>query len=85
MFCFKSSNSLTLLASPPPRSMFAALKFFFLYSSVQVLIFSGSLVLQLGAGAKELLQSISEKQGKKMGTVESAKDIPKFLDFFKAR
>ncbi|XP_058191874.1 phosphatidylserine decarboxylase proenzyme 2-like isoform X2 [Rhododendron vialii] len=34
-------------------------------------------------GAKELLQSISEKQGKKMGSVESAKDIPKFLDFFK--
>ncbi|KAI8532229.1 hypothetical protein RHMOL_Rhmol11G0196900 [Rhododendron molle] len=28
-------------------------------------------------GAKELLQSISEKQGKKMGSVESAKDIPK--------
>lgn len=42
------------------------------------------MVLQLGAGAKELLQSISEKQGKKMGSVESAKDIPKFLEFFKA-
>ncbi|KAL6964321.1 phosphatidylserine decarboxylase [Sarracenia purpurea var. burkii] len=33
-------------------------------------------------GAKELLQSISEKQGKKMGSVESAKDIPKFIKFF---
>ncbi|KAF7127833.1 hypothetical protein RHSIM_Rhsim11G0134200 [Rhododendron simsii] len=30
-------------------------------------------------GAKELLQSISEKQGKKMGSVESAKDIPKMF------
>ncbi|XP_024960260.1 phosphatidylserine decarboxylase proenzyme 2-like isoform X2 [Cynara cardunculus var. scolymus] len=34
-------------------------------------------------GAKELLQSISEKQGKKMNSVESAKDIPDFLKFFK--
>ncbi|XP_076891188.1 phosphatidylserine decarboxylase proenzyme 2-like [Bidens hawaiensis] len=34
-------------------------------------------------GAKELLQSISEKQGKKMNTTESAKDIPAFLKFFK--
>ncbi|XP_071729886.1 phosphatidylserine decarboxylase proenzyme 2-like [Rutidosis leptorrhynchoides] len=34
-------------------------------------------------GAKELLQSLSEKQGKKMNTVESAKDIPTFLKFFK--
>ncbi|KAM7258939.1 hypothetical protein ACFE04_014680 [Oxalis oulophora] len=34
-------------------------------------------------GAKEFLQSISEKQGRKMSTVESAKDIPKFIEFFK--
>ncbi|KAI3675880.1 hypothetical protein L1987_85476 [Smallanthus sonchifolius] len=34
-------------------------------------------------GAKEILQSISEKQGKKMNSVESAKDIPAFLEFFK--
>ncbi|OVA06800.1 EF-hand domain [Macleaya cordata] len=35
-------------------------------------------------GAKELLNSISEKQGKRMNSVESAKDIPKFIIFFKA-
>ncbi|KAL3515571.1 hypothetical protein ACH5RR_022473 [Cinchona calisaya] len=34
-------------------------------------------------GAKEILQSMSEKQGKKMDSVESAKDIPKFAEFFK--
>ncbi|XP_023750647.1 phosphatidylserine decarboxylase proenzyme 2 [Lactuca sativa] len=34
-------------------------------------------------GAKELLQSISEKQGKKMNSAESAKDIQPFLKFFK--
>ncbi|KAJ4950716.1 hypothetical protein NE237_027548 [Protea cynaroides] len=34
-------------------------------------------------GAKELLQSISEKQGKRMNSVESAKEIPKFIEFFK--
>ncbi|XP_010260486.1 PREDICTED: phosphatidylserine decarboxylase proenzyme 2-like [Nelumbo nucifera] len=34
-------------------------------------------------GAKELLQSISEKQGKRMSSVESSKDIPKFIEFFK--
>ncbi|XP_076936567.1 phosphatidylserine decarboxylase proenzyme 2-like [Bidens hawaiensis] len=34
-------------------------------------------------GAKEILQSLSEKQGKKMNSVESAKDIPTFLEFFK--
>lgn len=34
-------------------------------------------------GAKELLQSISEKQGRKMNSVESAKDIPQFINFFK--
>ncbi|KAM1248350.1 hypothetical protein ACFX2J_044174 [Malus domestica] len=37
----------------------------------------------LDTGAKELLQSISEKQGRKMNSVESAKDIPKFVEFFK--
>ena len=43
------------------------------------------LVILCGAGAKEILQSLSEKQGKKMNTVESAKDIPAFLELFKAR
>ncbi|CAA0807311.1 Phosphatidylserine decarboxylase proenzyme 2 [Striga hermonthica] len=34
-------------------------------------------------GAKELLQSISEKQGRKMDSTESAKDITKFITSFK--
>lgn len=34
-------------------------------------------------GAKEILRSISEKQGRRMSSFESAEDIPKFLDFFK--
>ncbi|KAJ4824416.1 hypothetical protein Tsubulata_033282 [Turnera subulata] len=34
-------------------------------------------------GAKEILQSLSEKQGRKMDTLESAKDIPKFVEAFK--
>lgn len=34
-------------------------------------------------GAKELLQSLSEKQGREMNSIESAKEIPKFLEFFK--
>ncbi|XP_047978222.1 phosphatidylserine decarboxylase proenzyme 2-like [Salvia hispanica] len=34
-------------------------------------------------GAKELLQSISEKQGRKMDSPESAKDIEKFISLFK--
>ncbi|KAE8707583.1 Phosphatidylserine decarboxylase proenzyme 2 [Hibiscus syriacus] len=34
-------------------------------------------------GAKEILQSLSERQGRQMNSVESAKDIPKFIDFFK--
>ncbi|XP_061980379.1 phosphatidylserine decarboxylase proenzyme 3-like isoform X2 [Populus nigra] len=34
-------------------------------------------------GAKEILQSISEKQGREMNTIESARDIPKFVEFFK--
>ncbi|KAK2986935.1 hypothetical protein RJ640_009078 [Escallonia rubra] len=37
----------------------------------------------LDTGAKELLQSLSERQGKKMNSVESAEDIPKFVEFFK--
>ncbi|XP_061988258.1 phosphatidylserine decarboxylase proenzyme 3-like [Rosa rugosa] len=37
----------------------------------------------LDTGAKELLQNISEKQGRKMNSLESAKDIPKFVEFFK--
>lgn len=37
----------------------------------------------MDTGAKELLQNLSEKQGRKMNTVESAKDIPKFIEFFK--
>ncbi|KAG2705187.1 hypothetical protein I3843_05G037200 [Carya illinoinensis] len=37
----------------------------------------------INTGAKELLQKISEKQGREMNTAESAKDIPKFLEFFK--
>ncbi|XP_011035670.1 PREDICTED: phosphatidylserine decarboxylase proenzyme 3-like isoform X3 [Populus euphratica] len=34
-------------------------------------------------GAKEILLSISEKQGREMNTTESAGDIPKFVEFFK--
>ncbi|PKU66688.1 phosphatidylserine decarboxylase proenzyme 2 [Dendrobium catenatum] len=34
-------------------------------------------------GAKDLLQSISEKQGRRMNSAESAKEIPKFIEFFK--
>lgn len=41
------------------------------------------LVDHLDAGAKEILQSISERQGRQMNTVESAKEIPKFVEFFK--
>ncbi|CAH9082028.1 unnamed protein product [Cuscuta europaea] len=34
-------------------------------------------------GAKEILLNLSEKQGKKMDALDSAKDIPKFLELFK--
>ncbi|CAN4108022.1 unnamed protein product [Withania somnifera] len=34
-------------------------------------------------GAKEILRSLSEKQGKKMDSAESAKQIPSFIEFFK--
>ncbi|KAJ4748646.1 Phosphatidylserine decarboxylase proenzyme 2 [Rhynchospora pubera] len=37
----------------------------------------------IDAGVKGLLQNLSEKQGKQMNSPESAKDIPKFLEFFK--
>lgn len=37
----------------------------------------------INAGVKELLKSISEKQGKQMNSAESAEDIPKFVEFFK--
>ncbi|KAJ7968149.1 Phosphatidylserine decarboxylase proenzyme 2 [Quillaja saponaria] len=36
-------------------------------------------------GAKELLQSISEKQGTRMNSTESVKDIPEFIEFFKGQ
>ncbi|XP_078433791.1 phosphatidylserine decarboxylase proenzyme 2-like [Wolffia australiana] len=34
-------------------------------------------------GTKSLLQSVSEKQGKKMSSPESVKKIPEFIEFFK--
>jgi len=37
------------------------------------------------AGVKDLLKNLSEKQGKKMNSPESAKDIPKFLELFKVQ
>jgi len=37
----------------------------------------------LDAGVKELLQSISKKQGEKMDSLESAADIPKFIESYK--
>lgn len=37
----------------------------------------------LYAGVKELLQNISEKQGARMDSPESAADIPKFIESFK--
>ncbi|URE42133.1 Phosphatidylserine decarboxylase [Musa troglodytarum] len=36
-------------------------------------------------GVKDLLQNISEKQGKRMNSHESAKDIPQFIEFFKGQ
>lgn len=46
-------------------------------------IHSGFWIDLLDAGAKEILQNLSEKQGKKMNTAESAQNIPSFLEFFK--
>lgn len=40
------------------------------------------MMFHFGVGAKELLQSISERQGKQMNSPESAEDIPKFIEFF---
>ncbi|AQK98088.1 Phosphatidylserine decarboxylase proenzyme 3 [Zea mays] len=37
----------------------------------------------INTGVKDLLKNLSEKQGKKMNSLESAKDIPKFLELFK--
>uniref|UniRef100_A0ACD5XID8 Uncharacterized protein n=1 Tax=Avena sativa TaxID=4498 RepID=A0ACD5XID8_AVESA len=36
----------------------------------------------INSGVKDILKNLSEKQGKKMNSAESAKDIPKFLDLF---
>ncbi|ERN19873.1 hypothetical protein AMTRI_Chr11g100430 [Amborella trichopoda] len=36
-------------------------------------------------GAKDILLNISKKQGKRMDSPESAKDIPKFIEFFNDR
>ncbi|WCJ18618.1 Phosphatidylserine decarboxylase proenzyme 2 [Euphorbia peplus] len=37
----------------------------------------------MSTGVKQLLHSMSEKQGRKMNSTESAQEIPKFLEFFK--
>jgi phosphatidylserine decarboxylase len=39
----------------------------------------------INTGVKDLLKNLSEKQGKKMNSPESAKDIPKFLELFKVQ
>ncbi|KAL6853390.1 hypothetical protein ACP4OV_019419 [Aristida adscensionis] len=39
----------------------------------------------INTGVKDLLKNLSEKQGKKMNSPESAKDIPKFLELFKGQ
>ncbi|KAM0832347.1 hypothetical protein ACQ4PT_064956 [Festuca glaucescens] len=39
----------------------------------------------INTGVKDILKNLSEKQGKKMNSPESAKDIPKFLDLFMGR
>ncbi|KQK11648.1 hypothetical protein BRADI_2g61400v3 [Brachypodium distachyon] len=36
----------------------------------------------IDTGVKDILKNLSEKQGKKMNSPESAKDIPKFLELF---
>ncbi|GAB2218846.1 hypothetical protein Droror1_Dr00002078 [Drosera rotundifolia] len=49
-------------------------------------IYQSNLGLRLmDKGAKELLQEISEKQGKKMNSEASAKEIPKFIELFKGQ
>ncbi|XP_021742063.1 phosphatidylserine decarboxylase proenzyme 2-like isoform X2 [Chenopodium quinoa] len=37
----------------------------------------------LGKGGKEIMQKLSEKQGEKMNSAESTKEIPKFIELFK--
>ncbi|CAO2195951.1 unnamed protein product [Urochloa humidicola] len=37
----------------------------------------------INTGVKDILKNLSEKQGKKMNSPDSAKDIPKFLELFK--
>lgn len=39
----------------------------------------------LSSGTKNLLQSISEKQGLRMNSAESKAEIPKFIEYFQAR
>ncbi|TVU36953.1 hypothetical protein EJB05_18910 [Eragrostis curvula] len=39
----------------------------------------------INTGVKDILKNLSEKQGKKMNSLESAKDIPKFLELFKGQ
>lgn len=54
----------------------------FLLDSVSLVLYF-TLVNLVNAGVKELLQSISEKQGARMDSPESAADIPKFIESFK--
>ncbi|XP_021863712.2 phosphatidylserine decarboxylase proenzyme 2 isoform X2 [Spinacia oleracea] len=37
----------------------------------------------LGKGGKEIMQKLSEKQGEKMNSADSTKEIPKFIELFK--
>lgn len=43
-----------------------------------------NLGVALYVGTKNMLQSMSEKQGLRMSTAESKNDIPKFIEFFQA-
>jgi len=54
--------------------------FFFFFIE---LLFVFTLVNLSYAGVKELLQSISEKQGARMDSPESSADIPRFIESFK--
>jgi len=56
----------------------------FLLCCILYYVKSSMVLLDCGVGAKEILQELSEKQGKKMNSVDSAKDIPKFINFFQA-
>lgn len=44
-----------------------------------------TLYINLCLGAKDFLRYLSEKQGTQMNSLESAEEIPKFIDFFKVR